>query len=624
MDASAVVGFRQRPVWLLAILALLAGQGCLTLRLFGTDSPWRRLADDEPVLSGRHPLHLYHGFLGARNWLERGTTSCFDPAFQAGYPKTPVFDGGSRPAELFLLATGGEYRPAAYKIGLALCCLLAPLAFVAAARGLALPNRTACLAGLIGACLWWSPPVQNLLEAGDLGLLLAGLCALVHLCWLVRYARWPGVDSWLMVAGTACVGWYAQPLLWAVTLPLALVYYLWVAARHGLHWHLALFGAGLLGALVNALWLWDWLRYAWIRMPTGPGPSPVPPLAALAGGDWLAGWEAQPFFALVGLVGMLGLVTLFRRRERAAAAMLAVCAAAVLLLVRLGRAWPPLEELGLAGLFPLAAWALVCPCAAFLAAVAGSIGRKTASPPFGAMLVLLGLGAAVGASGLGREALTRPGLVVGLDAERQTTIATLTTATEPNARILWEESADDRPGSDWSALLPLLTGRDFLGGLDPNAGVEHMFARLADGVLAGRPVDRWSDAELAHFGERYNVGWVACRSAAALKRFADFPAARPVAELPDGGRLFALGRTPSFFLKGQGRWVQGDRQRIALADVVPENGEVVLSLHYQSGWRVAPSYVQIERDLDPFDPIPFIRLRMPGPVARLTLTWENP
>jgi len=53
-----------------------------------------------------------------------GRFCCYDPAFQAGYPKTPIFDNGSRPAELFLTIAGGGYRPRAYKIGLALTCVL--------------------------------------------------------------------------------------------------------------------------------------------------------------------------------------------------------------------------------------------------------------------------------------------------------------------------------------------------------------------------------------------------------------------------------------------------------------------------------------------------------------------
>ena len=57
--------------------------------------------------------------------------------------------------------------------------------------------------------------------------------------------------------------------------------------------------------------------------------------------------------------------------------------------------------------------------------------------------------------------------------------------------------------------------------------------------------------------------------------------------------------------------------------MVPEKGSdtVVLSLHYQSGMEVAPPHVQIEKDPDPFDPIPMIRLRLAAPVTRVILTW---
>ena len=69
----------------------------------------------------------------------------------------------------------------------------------------------------------------------------------------------------------------------------------------------------------------------------------------------------------------------------------------------------------------------------------------------------------------------------------------------------------------------------------------------------------------------------------------------------------------------------GDKVRarhIALADIVPEDGTVVLSMHYQTGMRVSPGRVQIERETDPRDPIDFIRLRLQGPVARVTITWQ--
>src|SRR5713226_5171478 len=118
-DGSVAPRSRSRLLGSFALFGLLAWQGWMTLSLFGTENPWTGLLDERPIISGRHPLHLYHGYLGARAFRERGTLCCYDPAFQAGYPKTPVFDSGSRPAELFLTLAGSEYRPAAYKIGLA-------------------------------------------------------------------------------------------------------------------------------------------------------------------------------------------------------------------------------------------------------------------------------------------------------------------------------------------------------------------------------------------------------------------------------------------------------------------------------------------------------------------------
>ena len=91
------------------------------------------------------------------------------------------------------------------------------------------------------------------------------------------------------------------------------------------------------------------------------------------------------------------------------------------------------------------------------------------------------------------------------------------------------------------------------------------------------------------------------------------------------GHLFLVKHAPrDFTLRGKAKLVHADWHHLTLAEVVPENGVVVLSMHYQAGLRVSPSRVQIEKEPDPYDPIPLIRLRVPGPVARLTLTWQPP
>ena len=114
MDGSPPSGFRRRPWWLLAVAVVAAGQAGMALHPFGPHDRTAALTDPRPVVAGRHPLHLYHGSLGAATFRDRYATSCYDPDFQAGYPKTPVFDGGCRPAELFLALAGGQFRPAAY------------------------------------------------------------------------------------------------------------------------------------------------------------------------------------------------------------------------------------------------------------------------------------------------------------------------------------------------------------------------------------------------------------------------------------------------------------------------------------------------------------------------------
>ena len=108
MDVSADVGFRQRPAWLVIVAILLVGQGWMTLRLFTTDDSLDRLSDDQPIVSGRHALHFYHGLLGAKTWQARGTSCCFDPGlsgrlsedarFRRRQPARRVLSTHGRPA----------------------------------------------------------------------------------------------------------------------------------------------------------------------------------------------------------------------------------------------------------------------------------------------------------------------------------------------------------------------------------------------------------------------------------------------------------------------------------------------------------------------------------------------
>jgi hypothetical protein len=612
------------------LLALAAWQGWMVTTLFGPERAWERLTDDEPVVSGTHPLHLYHGYLGARTFYERRSTSCYDPAFQAGYPKTPLFDGGSRPAEIFLALAGGEYRPAAYKVGLAVCCCLVPLLLWAAAWGAGLGLETGCVAVFLGLVVSWATPARSALEAGNLDVLMGGLAGLGFVSLLIRFHHAAGPVSWLGLLLTSWLGWFSNPTFFTLLLPLVLVYYLSVGTRHRLAWHVSLVTATAAGLAGNAFWLIDWLTSWGIRRPLQAAfETPLRDVRAV----WQAPlWgDAGERVLLAGLLSLavVGVWLLNRRHQRAAARVLGLGAAGFVGLAVVGLRHEPLARLGTAQLVVPGAWFAALPAACGLVGLWALAVRCTGTAWRAAALAgaVLAAGAFAGrtlAEPLARRCLGTYPLRIGLSPEQQELVASLRAHTSADARILWEDHAGPPTESRWAVLLPLLTGRAYLGGLDAHGMIEHAYASLVDGNLAGRPVADWGDGELEEFCRRYNVGWVVSRSPATADRFRAWKPSH--VRLVDGAdarvMLFPVG-AHTFVLKGKARLLCADRQRVGLADVVPEDGRVVVSMHYQPGMQVSPSRVRLEAEPDPYDPVPFIRLRVPGPVAAVTLTWSD-
>jgi hypothetical protein len=225
---------------------------------------------------------------------------------------------------------------------------------------------------------------------------------------------------------------------------------------------------------------------------------------------------------------------------------------------------------------------------------------------------------------LGRWRDNEP-LEIGLGEDRKNVVTAIRNYTTDEARILWEDHHGKRQSSHWTALLPLLTGRAFVGGLDAEAAIEHTAGGLIDQTLGGRPIDDWKDSELRDYCAHYNIGWVVCWSEKTTRRFERWADASATADLRDGGagRLFSLRRKPAFALRGAAHWQSADSNRIVLTDVKPEGGSVVLSLHYQAGMRVAPSRIKIDHQPDPDDPIPFVRLLLDEPAPVVTIIWDK-
>jgi hypothetical protein len=239
----------------------------------------------------------------------------------------------------------------------------------------------------------------------------------------------------------------------------------------------------------------------------------------------------------------------------------------------------------------------------------------------------------------------------------------LSANTDMSARILFEDQLrlyeeTDPESTHWTPLLPLLLGpqrRPFIGGLYEMAFIEHArVASFGDFQLGGRPIDRWGPENLHGYCELFNVGWVVCWSPLSryvldhwreAERMAVLPrfrspgravsdnlyerqalAARGGPELADAymnagdGQyvIYRIARPRSFFLTGTGRVTAVDLNRLELADVVPREGAVVLSLHWLDTWRTDPP-LPIDPLPVPDDPVPFVRISTAKPLERLIL-----
>ena len=612
------VGFRSRPVWFAALVVLVVGQGALALQLFG-DSSFAGLNDDRPILDGRHPLHLFHGMLGAATFRETRAVTCYDPHFQAGYPKTPVFDSGSRPAEAFICAFAQRTPAAAYKLGLFLVCAAVPLVFASAGRGFGLSAPVACLAGVGGIVTWWSPAVRALLDSGQIDGLILGLAWIAFGGGLARYAADPGLTGWSLMAGASLVAWYVHPVGWLGVLPMVAVYYLVSAPRHGLAWHLGLLAVLAVGVVPNLWWLADWSRFWWLRQPSAGEAEGVPELLNLLGrlSDYRDLIGRGPLGIGMALLAIPGLVLLVRHSRSGAVWLIVAAGLSALVAARFGQTWIAVRSAESVG--------VILPALAVLPA-AYALGHVLQSSRAG--IVLLGGAPALPilAAWLGIGLAVDP-LQLGPTAAQQQLIEAIRKTTTPDARLLIEDDGTAEAGWNWPALLGLPGDRYCIGGLDPEANIEHLACGMKNGKLQGRPFGEWTAVERAAYCQRYNIGWVLCRTPESARWWMGDPQAKVV------GRYFAgtdcalveLDRPRTFVLSGRATVAQMDRRCIVLTDVAPdESGWVRLSLHYQRELRIAPLNVTPAPDSDPGDPIPFLKLQLPGPVSRITISWPHP
>jgi hypothetical protein len=122
----------------------------------------------------------------------------------------------------------------------------------------------------------------------------------------------------------------------------------------------------------------------------------------------------------------------------------------------------------------------------------------------------------------------------------------------------------------------------------------------------------------------------ACKDAPGAPTAVDTAIASPSANDASGANQTAPRASAS---SPSARWRAEDasplppQDSITLGNVVPKNGEVIISMHYQTGMRASPGRVQVERAAWGDNPLDFVRLKLAAGEApealRATLATEK-
>ena len=185
--------------------------------------------------------------------------------------------------------------------------------------------------------------------------------------------------------------------------------------------------------------------------------------------------------------------------------------------------------------------------------------------------------------------------------------------TSREGRILIEDSESDTGhqfyGAHFPALFPEYVKREFLCGPRPLYPIKHSYASFTSGVLFERNITDYTLEELKEMFDLYNVQWIVAWSQESLDFFNRYPGYLVSVTKIDHFTVYQVQRTPSFFLKGEGR-VQSDYNRLELSQITPQGSEIVLSYHWMQGLKTEPPRT-LERVFLGGDPIGFIRILDP-------------
>lgn len=613
--------------------ALLSLHAWLVVRTFGGPGS---ILDERPILQVDHALHLYHGSLGSRFLRDHGVNWGYDPFFMAGYPKTPFHDPSAGVADLSMRLAGGGYSPRAYKLALAISMFTWP---ILAGAGLwmlgARPDEM--LGGwVVSGVYYWGGFAKILLDSGLFSFLWAAAWGLLLAGSLVCFSRRPGLGSWLLLAFAGAAALFVHPTSAMLALLVTVGPWARESRRRGGRWQLCVLAAAGLAAAANLFWiaplvrLWPMRQVHFVFMVSDPDGFPF---------LW-AFLAERPLELVLFSLGICGLLYWAISRQFSLLSSLGPGILGTAALTFFGSGFGPtrgLEPLRFQA--PLFLWLALAGGALVAAALRGIAGIRRADrawAPSGLVLIAIAGVFAVRASHSRPTPWSdafvaeRP-FPLGLTPEMQALVQWIDDHTDGSARILLEDQLRLREPTvaeslHWTCLLPILTGREFIGGHYQVTPLVHHYASFGDFTLGGMPIERLSAAQIREFLELYNIGWIVCWSPKARLAVERLPNVEPMGTLPrytsrpteNRYFLYRVRGERSFFAQGSGRVESVGPNRIVLTDLKPREGLVVVRYHWLDGFVSDPPAV-LERIRIGNDPVGFIGIRTRKPIERLVI-----
>jgi hypothetical protein len=584
------------PTWpsrtRVAAYAALAALLCVHVWLSARIVPPATLLTPEPFYTHDFAAHFGRAAIVAAELPRTGRLWVYDPTLMAGYPLGATIFDLDNVGTALLMALLAPLGPAvAFKMVVYLCLMVAPLAAWAAARRLGSPPAEAAAASAVAIVVTAGAVTFRI---GMYANFTAGALAPLVVVLADRHLARPRVGSLLLLLGIATAGLYLHVLVGVLVLvPCALL-----VGLHARHFpRRTLVQASVITValfLLNAPWLVPFLRFApaigWDYQhhffQTGSLAGVWRALTALAGWpSWLLG------------LAVLGYAT-FARRSRSPLAVAYGCWLVLLTVVSLqGSRLPLLSRLEPAHLLTALLLALAPPAGMGATLLArwglGLLGAPNAlAAAAGSLAFLPHLLVTL------RAVSPLPPVGAGLPPDGHDFLAWLGAHTDRRARILVEDrlhlerprrdrDVPDHPyfGSHLPAALPLLIGRETIGGPFAEMPIRPHRADLASARFFGTDLDAWPAPSFAAQLARYNIGWIVCWSSAAA-RYLD---AHPEVVEPVGRRgyfrLFRSRHQPSWFAAGTGR-VEAGHNTLAVTEASP--GGLVLKYHWYPGFCTDP------------------------------------